>query len=599
MQNENNNTFEQKRQKFLKEENRYSKMSSRISAWRGITFFIGVPLLIMGIVDNILLCTIIGILLVGVFFGLIKCHEIVTERLSFNIACKESCDRYLARFNNDWHQFADDGRDYVMESDTALWDLDLFGKASLYQLISVCHTKAGKRKLADAIKLKNNEIDIVQINKAVEELSKDIDGAIAFEAVGIKNGKRKKNTNIEAFVGYCVSEEEKEIPAWAKMLSIILPIIEISFLVLAIIQILPIGFPVAGFVALIGFSELTLNITDDMVLPLCTMSRMVDDYMGFMEEIDNSDYKAELLATIKNHISSDRGGLVAYRRLKTISAAYNVVFNPLIYNVLNGFFLWNFRLAEISISWKRKYAKGAGEALISIADMEMLRSFATLALVRETSFAHIKYNDKAYLSGEEMYHPLLNTESVVANDADFKNGIVIITGSNMSGKTTYLRTIAVNLYLAYMGAPICAKALEAGYMKIFTSMRVTDDVANGISTFYAEILRIKAMSEYRKEDKPMLCLIDEIFKGTNSADRIVGAKEVIRSLSGDKCMVMVSTHDFELCDLKDKNNCVADNFHFEEYYEEDKLMFDYRIKNGRCTTTNAREILKMAGFDLN
>ena len=152
--------------------------------------------------------------------------------------------------------------------------------------------------------------------------------------------------------------------------------------------------------------------------------------------------------------------------------------------------------------------------------------------------------------------------------------------------------------LTYIGAPICGKKLSCNYMRIFTSMRITDDVAHGISTFYAEILRIKTMAEYRKENKPMLCLIDEIFKGTNSADRIVGAKEVLKGLSGDNCMTLVSTHDFELCTISDRDGRAAVNYHFEEYYDNDELRFDYKIKGGRCTTTNAKAILKMAGFEV-
>ena len=168
----------------------------------------------------------------------------------------------------------------------------------------------------------------------------------------------------------------------------------------------------------------------------------------------------------------------------------------------------------------------------------------------------------------------------------------------MSGKTTFLRTVAVNLVLAYLGAPVCAKRLSATYMRLFTSMRVKDDVAHGISTFYAEILRIKEMAKYRQEDMPMLCLIDEIFKGTNSADRIVGAREVIVKLAGENCMTVVSTHDFELCDMKDGHGIPAVNYHFQEYYEGDALRFDYKIRDGRCTTTNARAILRMAGFEI-
>ena len=124
------------------------------------------------------------------------------------------------------------------------------------------------------------------------------------------------------------------------------------------------------------------------------------------------------------------------------------------------------------------------------------------------------------------------------------------------------------------------------------------DVTNGISTFYAEILRIKDMSQYIKKmgNVPALCLIDEIFKGTNSADRIYGAAEAIKNLSSGNAMVIVSTHDFELCELKKKNGDCVSNYHFEEYYEDNELKFDYKIKEGRCTTRNAKALLSMAGL---
>ena len=168
----------------------------------------------------------------------------------------------------------------------------------------------------------------------------------------------------------------------------------------------------------------------------------------------------------------------------------------------------------------------------------------------------------------------------------------------MSGQTTFLRTLAVNLVLTYTGSGVCAKSFKAPFVRIFTSMRVMDDVSGGISTFYAEILRIKDMAEYVSAGNglPALCLIDEIFKGTNSADRIVGAEQALKKLSAGNAMVIVTTHDFELCDLKTESGKDADNYHFEEYYENNELRFDYTIKDGRCTTRNAIAILKMAGL---
>ena len=165
----------------------------------------------------------------------------------------------------------------------------------------------------------------------------------------------------------------------------------------------------------------------------------------------------------------------------------------------------------------------------------------------------------------------------------------------MSGKTTYLRTVASACVLAYAGAPVPGERFRLSPLYLFTSIRVTDDAAHGLSTFYAEILRIKSMMAFKEKEKPMLIVIDEIFKGTNSADRLIGAREAISRLTGERFITLVSTHDFELCDIESTAAPIT-NWHFEENYEGDKIAFDYKIKEGRCTTRNAQYLLKMAGI---
>jgi len=165
----------------------------------------------------------------------------------------------------------------------------------------------------------------------------------------------------------------------------------------------------------------------------------------------------------------------------------------------------------------------------------------------------------------------------------------------MSGKTTYMRVLGSNAVLAYAGAPVCARSFALTPMAVYTSIQISDDLAGGISTFYAELLRIKKMIAYSRLGRPMLILIDEIFRGTNSADRIVGAREAIRRLTLPHAITIVTTHDFELCDLGREGVPVA-NAHFEEHYEGDKILFDFKMREGRCRTTNAQYLLRMAGI---
>jgi DNA mismatch repair ATPase MutS len=195
-------------------------------------------------------------------------------------------------------------------------------------------------------------------------------------------------------------------------------------------------------------------------------------------------------------------------------------------------------------------------------------------------------------------HPLIPKDSCVRNDFKINRGTCVITGSNMSGKTTLLRTVGINLVLAYAGAPVFADKLECAVMGIFTSMRVHDDLGSGISTFYAELLRIKMIIDHSRRKLPMIYLIDEIFMGTNSADRITGARSVLKNLSKSWIIGMISTHDFELCDLEQESNVNVENYHFVETYSNNEILFDYKLRPGRSRTTNAKYLMKMVGIEL-
>lgn len=588
-----NTELEELKKKQKELESRYSG----IGTIRFLMFLVMAGGLIVGLYDSNIPFLIAGILAVVAFVFLVFKHGKLNEQLEYNRAKVIVYERYLKRYDDSWKKFEEDGSEYLTDEDLVAKDLDIMGKNSLYQFICVAGTEDGRQLLAETLRQPEfASEDRKKRQDAVRELTEKHDFSMGFETLCVKSGMgKKKKYSSDEFVAYCTSDEH--ISGIFNILRFLLPLVTIVLLILGIMGKVNLGYSLISFFVVLLFAWITSGVAGQAVMPMISFGYVIDDYIKMFEQISDENFDSELLKDIKNTISEDTGALNAVKKLERISSAFNIRYNPIIHQVLCGLLLWDFHLGFMMDKWRDRYGSQVKDWIHAISRMEELLSFAALARTRDVSYPEVTRHDKVEVTAENMRHPLIDPSKVVPNGAAFKGGTTIITGSNMSGKTTFLRTLGINLILAYAGAPVCAENMHADYMKIFTSMRVTDDVSNGISTFYAEILRIKSMVEYKKNDMPMLCLIDEIFKGTNSADRIVGASQVIKKLSDDNSMTIVSTHDFELCDLKNEAGVPAVNYHFEEYYEGDQLRFDYKKKDGRCTTTNAMAILHMAGLD--
>lgn len=573
------------------------RRSQSLSGMRFVMFLVAVAALIVGLYDGRGGIVVVGILASAAFVALVFIHGRVSEELEYEQAKSEVFRRYIERFGDGWKSFSEDGSRYLEDGDLVARDMDLLGPNSLYQFICTAGTEDGRCRLAESIKSPAYGIkEIEQRQAAIRELAAKQEFSMNFETLGIKAcmGKKSRYTADE-FLVYCGSDNH--IPAVFGVLRFLLPLITVALLILGIMGRINVGWTLVSFFAVLLFSWLFGGVAGQSVMPMISFGYVIDDYIRMFELISEESFESGLLKEINGHLSNDSGALSAIKKLRSISAAFNIRYNPIVHQILCGLTMWDFHIGHMMDRWKSQYGDRVPEWIRAVSDMEELMSFAVLERTRDVCYPQVTDRDRVHVNARSMRHPLISPDVVVENDATFRGGATIITGSNMSGKTTFLRTLGINLMLAYAGAPVCAGYMEADIMKVFTSMRVTDDVSNGISTFYAEILRIKTMVEYRKQNKPMLCLIDEIFKGTNSADRIVGATQVIRKLSGSGAMTLVSTHDFELCDLKADDGTPAANYHFEEYYEGDQLKFDYKKKDGRCTTTNAMAILHMAGLD--
>ena len=268
-------------------------------------------------------------------------------------------------------------------------------------------------------------------------------------------------------------------------------------------------------------------------------------------------FNSKYLKELQGRLQGDTSLTIGLEKLNHLNEAFLLQRNPYIHIPLQMLTMYDLHCMNQLDKWKSIYGKSITELFFVVGEIEALLSLSVLARDKLVVFPKIEDRKSVLFEGQ---------------DINLNNKGVILTGSNMSGKTTFLRTIGVNVVLAYAGAPVCAKSMRLSCMKLFTSMRVQDDVSKGISSFYAEVLRIREMVEYSKRQKPMLVLIDEIFKGTNSADRITGAKEILKGLNKDYIIAVVSTHDFELCSLVEDKEIKGKNHHFEEYYEKDNIL---------------------------
>lgn len=520
------------------------------------------------------------------FIYLIFRHSELKNHLNYLERFIRVHEQYLQRMQGTWHNLPETGEEFIDEKDYVSADLDVFGTGSLYQMICTAHTILGKQRLVQVLCQPSEEINVLKKRQmAVAELAENNRFSLNLEALSMNCEKVEKPL---------MMKETAIVPVVLRILSWVYPVLFLLCILGVILSWWDAGVILILFFVALAASWAMSSYCAAKTEGLFSDAESMKIYLNMLEAVAAEEFKSELLKELQQSITGqeEENIIKGLRELDHLLAAYNVRYNPIIHWLLCGTCLYDLHLTQRGIAWQRKYGAVMETGIQSLGELEMLSSLAVLIRVHQAVFPVLEDSDVPVLRATELVHPLLPVEQAVPNSIDLDHQTIVITGSNMSGKTTFLRTIGLNLILAYAGAPICGQGLQTSRMRLFTSMRVMDDVKHGISTFYAEILRIKEMVEYGNQKAPMLCLIDEIFKGTNSADRIVGAEAVIQRLSADYAITIVSTHDFELCDL-------ADNYHFEEFYDQEGIHFDYQLKKGKCTTTNALYLLKMAGLTEN
>jgi hypothetical protein len=327
--------------------------------------------------------------------------------------------------------------------------------------------------------------------------------------------------------------------------------------------------------------------------------KILESVENMLFSIEGQDFSHEQLILLKNQLSSK--GLVASQKimeLRKILEWLNLRGN-MIYHIFNLFFLLDYIFLAQAEKWRKDFGNEIAGWFNTIAEFEALNSIAAFAFANDdVVFPKIMENPYIF-KAENLGHPLIPEDKRINNDFNFsgKGKTCIVTGSNMAGKSTFLRTVGVNAVLAFAGAPVCADSMEISQFLIFSSMRTKDNLEENISSFYAELLRLKMLLEKIKEGQPIFYLLDEILKGTNSVDRHIGAESLILQLNKTNAFGLVSTHDLELGKLSEQNNLIT-NFNFSSSIIGEEIVFDYKLQTGICKSTNASQLMAKIGIQI-
>lgn len=528
------------------------------------------------------------------FLYLAKVHEGIVNKISKREALIDVNKKEILRLEGKWREFNDLGEEYLDNKHPFINDLDIFGKNSLFQWINETGTVYGREKLSHLLKLEElpNKEEILLRQEALKELSKKVDFRHEFIA-SLKDKKGKK----EKYLGEWLKEGSKSKSPLLNILRIIMPVINIGITILVgmnIIswQILLISLVISYGILKLGNKEVIkgLNIFEDLKYRIKT-------YVEALELIEKENFQSNIIQGIKSNL--DMNGKSASKELKSLEKITSWLYDRgnAFYLLLNCYLLWDYQILSKLEKWKSSNKDEFYKWVISLGDFEALVSLAGFTY-NNHGWATPKINDDYTLKGKNLSHPMLG-EKGVGNSFDINKDkrVILITGSNMSGKSTFLRTVGFNCILAYLGLPVKGESFEVPILKVYTCMRTGDNLEESISSFYAEILRIKIIVEGVKRGEKILFLLDEIFKGTNSLDRHEGAEILINQLLEGNTLGLVSTHDFELCDMEKKDSTIQ-NYNFREYYDNNKLKFDYILRKGVSQTRNARYLMKMAGIDI-
>lgn len=555
------------------------------------------------------------VLMIFIFMVVAFYHNKVRESISRNDLMLQIKNVQVARVNINWNQLPHKHQPQPESNHPYEADIDVVGERSLHRLLDTSVTHEGSLRLKNWL-LSNapNPLIIAKRQSLVRELqglSLFRDKLHLYAAVASRESSNQSLARREAKQqepwdsSPLVSWIDHAIPTNSLrptvILLVLLAFLNITVIVFASLSVIPQVWPITFliYVGVMIARQSRIAAAWAEVQDLEKALRRFGTVFRYLEKRRCSN-RPGLAQVCAPFLDPRKRPSVELRRVERIAAALGLRTNALLWLLVHAFVPWDFFFTYRLEQLKKEVSQLLQRWLDAWYELEALNSLANFAWLNPCSvFPEVVENENVF-GACGLGHPLIRAEQRICNDFELndQSRIVILTGSNMAGKSTFLRTVGLNLCLAYAGAPVIAASLRLSPFRLFTCIKVSDSVQDGLSYFYAEVKRLKLLlsAAETEDDLPLLFLIDEIFRGTNNRERHLGSHAFIRALSSRRnALGLIATHDLELTNLENEIPGIS-NFHFREEVGDGRMIFDYLLHPGPCPTTNALKIMRIEGL---
>ncbi|MEW5978539.1 MAG: DNA mismatch repair protein MutS [Acidobacteriota bacterium] len=528
-----------------------------------------------------------------IFVVLVVFHDRVIRRMKRATRGVAFYERGLARLEHRWMGTGESGVRFRESNHPAADDLDLFGEASLFQLVSAARTRIGEQTLAHWLLWPTAPATVRERQGSVEELR---DRLQLREDLAVLGEDLRSGVHPQALTQWA-AEQAGLLSKPARIAALILPILLLVSLA---------TWPEGGALSLTLLAlEAILGLiyrrrVRHLVEGVDQAARDLALLVGVLHLFEQQRFQSPGLSRLRSQLELD--GVTASHQIARLSRLVELLDSRrnLFMQVIGPPLLYTTQLAFAVEAWRRDSGPLVKEWLSAIGEMEALSSLAGYAFEHPRDPFPELVENVTYFEGIGLGHPLLPEERCVRNDVrlDEETRVLVVSGSNMSGKSTLLRTVGINTVLAMAGAPVRARHLVLCGFQVGASIRVTDSLQAGDSRFYAEIKRLRLLVDLTREAFILLFLLDELLHGTNSHDRRIGGEGIVRGLIGRGAVGLVTTHDLALARIVEQLGPQARNVHFQDHMEEGKISFDYKLYPGIVEKSNALELMRSIGLEV-